>query len=153
MTFDPKRLEEIRLNHSGCEAPAMCTVCGLLSAVDELRVELRELSAKRAIEACESDGLKVAIDLVSGALCDASDIPVPTDVLKYGDAVRELTAKRDSLAARAKELEAALRLQVVIDAAADGEICFCSDSSGFRDPPRHWPGCVQARAALQKGKA
>ena len=44
-----------------------------------------------------------ALDLVSGAIVDAGTIPVPTDVMKYGEAVRTLQA---FLAAQRKETNA-----------------------------------------------
>jgi hypothetical protein len=57
--------------------------------VKRTRLDARDLAANAA--------LQVALNLVSGALCDASTVPVPSDPAQYGDAVRELVAERDAL--------------------------------------------------------
>ena len=52
----------------------------------------------------DRDRLAIAVNNVSGALCDASTIPVPSDPVQYGEAVRELTAERERLRERNRQL-------------------------------------------------
>ena len=63
----------------------------------------------------ERDRLRTAIDLVSGALCDAATIPVPgwrvpdpDEQHEYGESVRALTAERDIAQANLAEAMALL---------------------------------------------
>jgi hypothetical protein len=57
----------------------------------------------------DRDAAEGALKGVSGALCDAGTIPVPSDPMGYADAVRALTKERDALSARCEALEGALR--------------------------------------------
>jgi len=47
--------------------------------------------------------LKTALDLVSGALVDNGGVPVPDDVMRYGEAVRDALQAKDKLIARLRQ--------------------------------------------------
>lgn len=86
--------------------------------------------------------MHVALSLVSGALCDASDIPVPDEV-GYGDAVREITKQRNEAIAKLGTAEAKLRLaSAIVDAARNVEkSCDFDVPSGHGDDI-HRDDCV-----------
>ena len=68
--------------------------------VDELAALLEEARALAALSqtfAVERNRAWTALDLVSGALCDAGDVPVPDDPARYGEAVRKIARERDAL--------------------------------------------------------
>lgn len=69
-----------------------------------IEAALAERDALRA----ERDAAEGALKGVSGALMDAATIPVPSDEMGYGDAVRALTGERDGLREEVGRLRGAL---------------------------------------------
>lgn len=63
------------------------------SKPDRLEAVVRDQTALIERLQAERDQLRIALDLVSGALVDASVVAVPADVMEYGNAVRQLARR------------------------------------------------------------
>lgn len=75
------------------------------AAVGRLLDEFRAMQVRAEKAERERDTLQRALNAVSAAIADAASVDVPNDEERYSDAVRQITAQRDTACAAVLELE------------------------------------------------